>query len=149
MRYLWIVAPHETDLFVYLSQRFAGRSHVEVILDRRHGQRRQHVASTPIERRQANRRQHSVQVDLDRLGVTIVRTPEWTPHPRPLGDPHSGVAALIIGRPTCRGCIAEQSSLTASDVAASLDVLSDALMVYREVDRCRVCGMIQDVFSVR
>ena len=74
IRHLWIVARPETDLFVYLSQRFAGRPHVELILDRRHGERRQRAASPTIERRQADRRQHPVEADLARLGVTIVQT---------------------------------------------------------------------------
>ena len=74
IRHLWIVARHETDLFVYLSQRFADRPHVELIRDRRHGERRQRAASPTIERRQADRRQHSVEADLARLGVTIVQT---------------------------------------------------------------------------
>ena len=73
MRYLLIISRDEPKLYEFLKNQFAGRPHVEVILDRRHGQRRQRAAMAPLERRQAERRQRSVDEDLASLGVAITR----------------------------------------------------------------------------
>ena len=75
MRYLLIVSRAEPTLYEYLKNQFAGRPHVDVVLDRRHRQRRQRAALAPLERRQAERRQRSVDEDLASLGVAITRIP--------------------------------------------------------------------------
>ena len=75
MRYLVIVSRDEPRLYEYLKNQFAGRPHVDVVLDRRHGQRRQRATLAPLERRQAERRQRLMDEDLASLGVAIARIP--------------------------------------------------------------------------
>ena len=75
MRYLVIISRDEPKLFDYLKNQFAGRPHVDVVLDHRHGQRRQRAAFAALERRQAERRQRLLDEDLASLGVAIARIP--------------------------------------------------------------------------
>ena len=75
MRDLWIIPRDDAGLYEYFTTHFAGRQDVEVILDRRQGQRRQRAGSSPTERRRAERRRHSVEADLTALGVAIVTVP--------------------------------------------------------------------------
>ena len=75
MRHLWIVSRDERKLYECLKDHFAGRPDVDVVFDRRHGQRRQRAASAPLERRQADRRRRSMDEDLASLGVAITRIP--------------------------------------------------------------------------
>jgi hypothetical protein len=76
MRHLWIVARDRPDVYEYFKTRlFIGRPNVEVILDRREGERRERTASPSPERRQGDRRQTSVEDDLASLGIAIVRRP--------------------------------------------------------------------------
>lgn len=53
---LFIVSRHHPDLYAYLRERFAGDRAVEVILDRRLGQRRQPAGPFEMERRREDRR---------------------------------------------------------------------------------------------
>jgi hypothetical protein len=55
-RYLIIVAPGEVELYKYLQQRFRGDKKVEVLLDRRRGERRQDGRAYDPERRRRDRR---------------------------------------------------------------------------------------------
>ena len=75
MRDLWIIPRDDHELYEYFTDHFAGRPDVDVILDRRQGERRQRAESPPMERRRAERRRHSVQADLAALGVAIVTVP--------------------------------------------------------------------------
>jgi hypothetical protein len=75
MRYRWIVSRNDPKLYEYLKHYFAGRADVDVILDRRQGERRQHAESSPTDRRRSDRRQHSVNVHLAALGVALVSVP--------------------------------------------------------------------------
>ena len=61
MGHLFVVARHNIQLYDYLKREYAGEP-VTVILDRRHGQRREHEHPTDTERRRAERRRQ-VQVD--------------------------------------------------------------------------------------
>jgi hypothetical protein len=54
---LCIVSRDRRDLFQELSEQFRGVSDVEVIFDRRIGQRRRVDVSTPVNRRRGERRQ--------------------------------------------------------------------------------------------
>lgn len=63
-RNVFIVSRQHRDLYTYLRERFASDPAVEVILDRRFGQRRQRKASVDAERRQADRR-HRPEVELE------------------------------------------------------------------------------------
>ena len=74
VRYLLIVARNQPDLWRYLKADFAGDEKVEVILDRRRGERRQRVQPHESERRQGERRrQPSIDKDLTYRFLVIVR----------------------------------------------------------------------------
>jgi len=75
MRHLWIVSREESQLYEYLRNQFGGRPNVEVVVDRRQGQRRQRAESPGVDRRQADRRQQSIDEDLAALGIAIARLP--------------------------------------------------------------------------
>jgi len=75
MRYLCVVSREEPQLYEYVKNHFAGRPNVEVVIDRRQGQRRRRPASPATERRQSDRRQHAIDQDLAALGIAIARLP--------------------------------------------------------------------------
>lgn len=75
-RYLLIVARDQPDLCDYLMRDFAADEEVQVLLDRRQGERRQHRRPHEPERRRADRRQRGVDKDLrSRSFVIIHRRP--------------------------------------------------------------------------
>ena len=77
VRYLLIVARNQPDLWHYLKRNFAGDEKVEVILDRRRGERRQRIQPHEPERRRADRRhQPSLAHDLSYRFLAIVRQPQ-------------------------------------------------------------------------
>jgi hypothetical protein len=55
-RSLIIVARHELDLWLYLTQSYGGIPELQVLLDRRQGERRHQVQRHTPERRKADRR---------------------------------------------------------------------------------------------
>jgi len=69
---LFIISRDDPDLFDYLIRHFAGRPDVEVVLDRRVGERRRHDEPPPAERRKTGRRRRSVDTDLAALGFAVV-----------------------------------------------------------------------------
>jgi hypothetical protein len=70
---LFIVAKRDLALCEYLAKQFAGRTDVEVILDRREAQRRQRAEPHDSERRRADRRSRSrIDADLESLGVVVL-----------------------------------------------------------------------------
>ncbi len=72
--YLLIVARSQPDLWHHLKDNFAGDDKVEVILDRRRGQRRQRIQAHEPERRQGERRrQPNLDKDLTYRSFVIVR----------------------------------------------------------------------------
>ncbi len=74
LRQRFIVATADQALYEYLTREFAGRPDVEVILDRRRGdRRRERLARTP-ERRTGDRRSRSrIDDDLAVLGFAVIR----------------------------------------------------------------------------
>ena len=77
VRYLLIVAHNQPDLWHYLKQNFAGDEKVEVILDRRRGERRRRVQAHEPERRQADRRrQPGIDETLRYRSFLIIRQQE-------------------------------------------------------------------------
>ena len=64
VRCLFIVARDQPDLWHHLRQDFAEDEEVRVILDRRRGERRQHVRAHEPERRGADRRRATIDTDL-------------------------------------------------------------------------------------
>ena len=86
VRYLLIVARNQPDLWRYLKDNFAGDEKVEVILDRRRGERRQRIQPHQPERRQTERRrQPGAKNDLRYGSLVIVRQ-----HHEVLSDEQSG-----------------------------------------------------------
>jgi hypothetical protein len=72
-RELFIVARHDRDLYDYLKRRFDGRPDVEVIYDRRVGERRRRTESPATERRGSDRRSRTtLDEDLERLGFAVL-----------------------------------------------------------------------------
>ncbi|MBI4594651.1 MAG: hypothetical protein HY728_10590 [Candidatus Rokubacteria bacterium] len=74
---LFIVARNEPRLYATLRQEFAAERGVQVVLDRRGGERRQRHAAQPHERRRQDRRGHAeIDPHLRSIGWAIVRRPE-------------------------------------------------------------------------
>jgi hypothetical protein len=72
-RELFIVARDRADLYRYLSQTFADAENVEVIWDRREGERRRVANGVVSERRRQDRRQRlSVDEDLRSVGYAFL-----------------------------------------------------------------------------
>jgi hypothetical protein len=72
-RELFIVARHDHDLYDYLKRRFTGRADVEVIYDRRVGERRRRNESPAHDRRGADRRSRTtLDEDLELLGFAVL-----------------------------------------------------------------------------
>lgn len=72
-RNVFIVSRQHRDLYTYLRERFASDPAVEVILDRRFGQRRQRQAPVDAERRRRDRRERpEVEVELQTRSHAII-----------------------------------------------------------------------------
>jgi hypothetical protein len=75
-RTVFIVSRQHPDLYAYLRERFAADRGVEVVLDRRLGQRRQHHAPFEGDRRQDDRRQRpEVELELQTRSHAIITIP--------------------------------------------------------------------------
>src|SRR5687768_16003069 len=78
-RNVFIVSRQHRDLYAYLRERFASDPAVEVVLDRRFGQRRQRQAAVDAERRQSDRRQRpEVEVELQTRSHAIITIDDVT-----------------------------------------------------------------------
>ena len=72
-RELFIVSRDRSDLFRYLSETFAGVDSLDIIWDRRAGERRtQRNVDTPERRRAARRTRLTVDADLQAVGYAFV-----------------------------------------------------------------------------
>ena len=72
--HLFIVSRREPQLFTYLSREFASEDDVQVIVDRRIGERRKTTGVYPVERRQTDRRTLAhVPRQISSLGYAFVR----------------------------------------------------------------------------
>lgn len=73
-RLVFIVSPGRRQLYESLTRTFAGDATVQVVMDRRGGERRQRPASTSSERRQKDRRRprNDVQKSLSQRGYAVV-----------------------------------------------------------------------------
>ena len=69
---LWIIARRVPVTYATVKQRFSGQADIEVILDRRHAQRRRTVLPTDGDRRVGERRSLNVEGVLRQLGWAIV-----------------------------------------------------------------------------
>ena len=73
VRLLLIVSRTDPGHYTYLSRVFGGAA-VDVILDRRVGERRQRLEQAAPDRRQEFRRQRDISKELQRSGWALVRT---------------------------------------------------------------------------
>jgi hypothetical protein len=72
-RNVFVASRRHPDLYEYLRERFATDQAVEVILDRRIGQRRRAQKPPGTERRRADRRRHpEVEVELETRSHAII-----------------------------------------------------------------------------
>ena len=69
----FIVATEDQALYEYLTREFAGRPEIDVMIDRRRGERRRERLATTFERRTGNRRSRSrIDDDLGTLGFAVI-----------------------------------------------------------------------------
>lgn len=104
-RYLLIVARNQPDLSDYLSRSFSADDKVQVILDRRVGQRRRQVQAHDPDRRLGDRRRQPS--DGERflsLGVTLIRLEPEGPHLQPR---HPAKILVIDDEPGIREVLAK------------------------------------------
>jgi hypothetical protein len=82
-RHLFLVSRHEARLYEYLLERFRDDGNVEVILDRRRGERRRRPQSQEPDRRRSDRRaRREVDLELQVRSHVILTLPEDDPAPR-------------------------------------------------------------------
>lgn len=98
--YLLIVARNQPDLWYRLKQDFSGDEKVEVLLDRRRGERRRHVEAHEPERR----RQPGIDNDLSFRGLVMMRKRQveavgFLPSPGGHSSPLFDALALSCGPP--------------------------------------------------
>lgn len=73
-RYLLTVAREKPALFDYLRQAFAGEKEVQIVFDRRRGQRRQRAPASESGRRRADRRSPpTTEENLRAYGFSVFR----------------------------------------------------------------------------
>jgi hypothetical protein len=72
VRHLLIVARNREHLYGQLKQAFAENEQIQVIVDRRTGERRHRTQGTPAERRKADRRNRKVEEQLRSIGWALV-----------------------------------------------------------------------------
>ncbi len=76
---LFIVARDQPALYQTLLREFGAERDIEVLYDRRFGERRRHQGTWPEERRQGERRSRAdVDAQLQSLGWVLVRSPRST-----------------------------------------------------------------------
>src|SRR5215471_18456467 len=72
-KHLLIVARHRRELYEEIKRAFAGHESVQVVLDRREGERRQAKGSAAVDRRRRNRRTRSgIDEQLRTIGWSLV-----------------------------------------------------------------------------
>jgi hypothetical protein len=72
-KHLLIVARHRRELYEEIKRAFAGHDSVQVVLDRREGERRQGKGSAAVDRRRRNRRTRSgIDEQLRTIGWSLV-----------------------------------------------------------------------------
>jgi CheY-like chemotaxis protein len=118
-RYLLIVERNQPDLSDYLSRSCSGDDKVQVILDRRVGQRRQRGQTHDPERRlEERRRQPSNGDSFLSLGVTIIRLEPDGPRLQP---PHPPKILVIDDEPGIREILTKMLESRGYQVVACAD----------------------------
>ncbi len=80
---LFIAARDRSEVYGSLKRNFTGVEGVEVILDRRQGERRRGGEVLGVERRRGDRRTHKIDADLNSLGFAVVSGPRAVTPPAP------------------------------------------------------------------
>lgn len=75
LRALFVVSRGDGQRYNDLSYAFAGDDSVQVIFDRRRGDRRQQPEGRPVDRRQGSRRSRTIDAELRTLGWAVIRYP--------------------------------------------------------------------------
>ena len=94
-RVLLVVARERPEDAERLKRAFAHDPEVEIIVDRRRGERRQSTARRPLERRRQDRRQLPIEQDLSEIGAALVR-PSIPPPAVGPAHPEPGVSGYRI-----------------------------------------------------
>ena len=82
-RHLFLISRHDLRLYEYLLERFRDDGKVEVILDRRRGERRRQSQSQESDRRRSDRRtRREVDLELQVRSHVILTLPEVDSAPR-------------------------------------------------------------------
>jgi len=71
-KYLFIVARRAQSTYALMKDTCASQDDIDVVLDRRHGQRRRSSVPTQANRRGRDRRSHTIDVVLRQLGWVLV-----------------------------------------------------------------------------
>lgn len=74
-RLLFIVSRAHGERYEHLKRTFADEEKIEVVLDRRRGERRWHDVDHEAERRAGDRRRRDLEEDLRTMGWVLVRQP--------------------------------------------------------------------------
>jgi hypothetical protein len=72
-RLVFVVSRTQPERYAFLTRAFDGEEAVEIVLDRRHGERRRQPVACAHERRRRDRRARVQTGELDRLGWTLIR----------------------------------------------------------------------------
>jgi hypothetical protein len=72
-RLVFVVSRQQPDRYDFLKRAFSDEETVEIVLDRRCGQRRRQSVASDTERRRSDRRTMDRNGEIDRLGWTLIR----------------------------------------------------------------------------
>jgi hypothetical protein len=105
IRFLVVVARHATDIFSEISEQFLDDPRVDVLLDRRHGERRKSREATQPNRRREDRRRIPGYWEDPRYHAVVIqptwRTPDTRPSTPPSPPPIDEVKAMeTVSPPT-------------------------------------------------
>jgi hypothetical protein len=72
-RLVFVVSRQQPERYDFLKRAFSEEETVEIVLDRRRGQRRRESVAADTERRRSDRRTMDRNGEIDRLGWTLIR----------------------------------------------------------------------------
>lgn len=72
-RLVFVVSRQQPERYDFLKRAFSDEETVEIVLDRRRGQRRRESVTSDTERRRSDRRTMDRNGEIDRLGWTLIR----------------------------------------------------------------------------
>src|SRR5262249_30794791 len=78
-RFLYVIARDDSERYRFVRQHFADQTGIEIVHDRRGGERRVHRAALDAERRRAERRHRDIDRDLRAVGWALVAQDDHQP----------------------------------------------------------------------